>query len=87
MKKLLVTAALSAMIGAGALVAFTAPASAAIVCNHDGDCWHTTTSYRYHPDWGITVHPNAWRWGVRDHYRWREHTGRGYWRGGVWITF
>lgn len=89
MKKLLVTAALSAVIGAGSLVAFTAPASAAIVCNRSGDCWHTTGRYRYRPAWGLTVHPDNWTWRSRDarRYRWREHEGRGYWRGGIWIGF
>lgn len=87
MKKLLVSAALSAVIGAGSLLAFTAPASAAVVCNRTGDCWHTNSRYSYRPAWGLTVHPNNWRWGARDHYRWREHNGRGYWRGGVWIGF
>jgi hypothetical protein len=87
MTKLLVTAALSAVIGAGSLVAFTAPASAAIVCNRDGDCWHTTERYRYRPAWGLTVHPDNWTWRDSRRYRWREHDGRGYWRGGVWIGF
>ena len=89
MKKFFVTAALSAVIGAGSLVALSAPASAAIVCNRVGDCWHTTARYRYRPAWGLTVHPDNWRWRARDarHHRRREHTGRGYWRGGVWIGF
>ena len=62
-------------------------ASAAVVCNANGACWHVKRAYSYPPTAGIVVHPNGWRWGVRDHYRWREHVGRGYWRNGVWVTF
>src|SRR4051812_48487980 len=46
MKKLLVTAALSAAIGLGTLgtlVATSTPADAAVVCNRYGDCWRTTS--------------------------------------------
>jgi hypothetical protein len=33
------------------------------------------------------IHPDNWKWGDADHYKWREHEGRGYWRDGVWVTF
>jgi hypothetical protein len=64
-------------------------ASAAIVCNRDGDCWHVKGRYAYRPEFGLVVHPNNWRWGVHDRFRWREpvREERGYWRGGVWIHF
>ncbi len=64
-------------------------ASAEIVCNQDGDCWHVKKHHKYHPDFGIVVHPDNWKWREGDHdkYRWREHEGRGYWRQGVWIGF
>lgn len=86
MKKLLVSAALSAVVGTGAMVAMTAPASAYIVCNRAHECWHTTDRYRYRPGWGVVVHPDNWRWRGNG-WRWHEHDGRGYWRNGVWITF
>ena len=35
------TLVLGAIAGAGALMALAAPASAYVVCNRDGDCWHT----------------------------------------------
>jgi hypothetical protein len=44
-------------------------------------------NYVYKPEFGLVVHPNGWRWGVHEKYRWREHEGRGYWRNGVWIRF
>jgi hypothetical protein len=69
-------------------VAFTATAaSAEIVCNGENVCWHVHHPYAYHPEWGVSVHPNHWRWGATEHYTWREHRGRGYWRNGVWVTF
>ena len=41
-KNLLLVAALSA----GALVAVSSSASAYVVCNREGDCWHTDSRYR-----------------------------------------
>jgi hypothetical protein len=79
--------ALAAMLGAGALTLASTSASARIVCNEDGDCWHVTPTYQYQPDYRLSVHPDDWRWKNSEKYRWREHEGRGYWRGGVWIGF
>jgi len=75
------------MIGAGALTLSVASASAAIVCNGAGACWHAKTHYEYPPTAGIVVHPDTWQWGPHDHYRWEEHAGRGYWHEGHWVTF
>lgn len=79
----------AAILGAGAVIASTFGASAAIVCNHEGDCWHTATRYAYPPSFGLTVHADNWKWrdAEKDRYHWREHDGRGYWRKGVWVTF
>ena len=74
-----------AVTAAAAIV--PAAASAAIVCNGENECWHTKQAYKYDPSFGLTVHENDWKWGDADHYTWREHEGRGYWRNGVWITF
>jgi len=77
--------------GAVAATAFVAlpvtSASAAIVCNREGECWHVRHAWRYQPEFGLVVHPNGWRWRAHEHYVWREHEGRGYWRNGVWVTF
>jgi hypothetical protein len=86
-KKFLIQGALAALVGAGAMVAMATPASAYVACNRFGDCWHVRDRYTYHPSWGITVHDDHWRWRAHERYRWREHHGRGYWRGGVWVTF
>ena len=64
-------------------------ASAAIVCNEDGDCWHTKERYDYKPEFRLRIYDDNWKWDDRhrDRYRWREHAGRGYWRKGVWVEF
>jgi hypothetical protein len=82
-----VTAAAAAAVGLTALMASSVGASAAVACNNEGQCWHVRANYAYRPEFGVVVHPNNWRWGANDHYVWREHTGRGYWRNGVWIKF
>jgi hypothetical protein len=87
MRNHLTKGAVTALLGISAAALISTAASAAIVCNNEGECWHVKKSYTYHPDFGVVVHPNHWRWGAHDHYVWREHEGRGYWRGGVWITF
>jgi hypothetical protein len=63
-------------------------ASARIVCNEDGDCWHTPDVYAYPPAVHLEVHPDGWAWkeGER-HHAWKEHEGRGYWHGGQWQGF
>ena len=76
-----------ALFGLAAAALIAPAANAAIVCNADGECWHVHRHYNYSPEFGVTVHPDDWTWGSGDNYRWREHTGRGYWRSGVWISF
>ena len=87
MKKMMLQGAMAAIIGAAALAATATAASAEIVCNGDGDCWHVREHYTYEPSFGLTIHDDHWRWHDGDHYRWREHEGRGYWRNGLWVTF
>jgi hypothetical protein len=76
-----------ACLAVGTLAVSAKNASAAIVCNREGECWHVHKPYQYAPAYGVVVHPNHWRWGPGEHYVWREHPGRGYWRGGVWVAF
>ena len=91
MNKLVLQGLAAAIIGAAALAVTATSASAYIVCNSEdpSDCWHTHDRYDYQPSFRLSVHPDNWRWEDRDrdHYRWREHDGRGYWRNGVWLTF
>lgn len=72
--------------GSVSVLALTASmASAAIVCNGEGDCWHERDGGWVRPEWGLVVHPDNWKWREHEHYRWREHAGRGYWRDGHWV--
>jgi hypothetical protein len=87
MKSLLITTALAAATAAFTLVS---SASAEVVCNRAGECWHVDRHYHYAPGLRVTIHPDDWyfhqRWD-NDH-RWREyHEGRGYYRDGVWVPF
>lgn len=77
----------AAALGAGALAVTATTASAAIVCNRHGECWHVRAAHKYPMAAGVVVHPNNWRWAAHEKFVWREHTGRGYWRNGVWIRF
>jgi hypothetical protein len=80
-------ASFAALMGASLLTMTAANASAHIVCNADGDCWHTKTTYEYRPEFGVTIHPDNWKWKEGEHHAWREHEGRGYWHGGEWKDF
>jgi len=60
-------------------------ASAEIVCNGEGECWHAREHVEYKPEFGVRVHPDDWKWKESEHYKWREHEGRGYRRNGIWI--
>jgi hypothetical protein len=51
------------------------------------DCWHTHSVYQYPTSAHIVVHEDNWRWGDHDHFRWREHEGRGFWHGDSWEDF
>ncbi len=77
---------LGAVVGAGVLAFSALSASAAVVCTGDV-CWHTHESYAYPPDARVIIHPDDWRWGPGEHFAWREHEGRGYWRGDRWIEW
>jgi opacity protein-like surface antigen len=61
--------------------------SSVIVCNEGGYCWHSLERYDYPPTASVVVHPYDWRWNEGDRFAWREHKGRGYWRGDDWEAF
>jgi hypothetical protein len=83
----LATKLLAAATLGGAALSFSAMnASAAIACVGPV-CWHSHEAYEYPSTAGVVVHPDDWRWGPHEHYAWREHEGRGYWKGGRWTTW
>jgi hypothetical protein len=92
-----------AVVSAGLFFGVTGTASAYIVCNDDGDCWHVHHKI-HHSGVHMTFYDDDWyfhhNWNhdwdrehdydydTDRHYRWREyHEGRGYWRDGVWVSF
>ena len=77
----------AALISAGAFAFSVVSASAYIVCNDTGVCWHTHNPYDYPPEAHVTVHENEWHWDPNEHYIFREHAGRGYWSGDNWIDW
>lgn len=83
-KNLLKTAGLAAVVAAGILATTSTVASAAIVCNREGECWHVKHRYAYRPEFGLVIHPDGWRWRDGERFVWREHEGRGYWDHGRW---
>jgi hypothetical protein len=88
LKSSLVTVALAI----GVLAAMSGPSSARVVCNNDGDCWHTDRSYHYNSGIHVQLYPDSWYfhhdWDHDSNHHWRGHReGRGYWRNGIWVTF
>ena len=81
--------AAAALAGSMTMMA-SAPASAYLVCNNVGDCWHTETRDRAPPGVKFRYHKDDWyfhqKWDDRNHYR-DYHDGRGYYRNGIWLSF
>jgi hypothetical protein len=76
----------AAAIGAVVVVTSTFSASAAIVCQGN-TCWHTHEAYDFPHEAGVVVHEDNWHWGPHEKFMFREHEGRGYWRGGKWVAW
>ena len=72
------------LVSVGSLALTAAAASAEVVCNNEGECWHVKR-HDYSPELKLSIHPDTWKWGAHEKYRWCEHHGHGYWRKGVWI--
>jgi hypothetical protein len=75
-----------AAISVGFMAWSAASASADVVCSGRA-CWHTHESFEFPRDAHVVVHPDDWHWGPREHFAWREHEGRGYWRGSRWMEW
>jgi hypothetical protein len=75
------------LFGVLGVAASSGSASAYVICNGEGDCWHSDRRESI-PGVNLEIHPDDWyfhqEWG-RFH-RFREyHDGRGYWHNGVWV--
>ncbi len=78
--------ALAVSVAAVALMASVESSQAAIACS-DNVCWHAREAYEYPSESRVVIHPDHWRWGPQEKYAWREHSGRGYWRGDEWVEW
>ena len=69
------------------LILSATAASAAVVCNDEGDCWRVKERRDYKPELKLRVYDDDWKWKDGEKYRWRDSggPGHGYWRSGVWI--
>jgi hypothetical protein len=76
-KMLLVT-----VCGGAALALSGLTASAEVACSGDV-CWHVKDKYAYPAESKVIIHEDAWKAGPK--VRFREHEGRGYWRGETWV--
>jgi hypothetical protein len=88
-KNTLILAAGAAALAIGGVAVTAGTASAAVVCNTAGDCWHVDR-HRDYPGVRLEVHPDDWyfhqRWDNDPRRHWREyHEGRGYYDHGVWV--
>ena len=89
-KSLLAKAALAAVLAGGTLAAAATTASADVVCNRYGECWHVRDHYNNYPTTlGVIFHDTAWEARHHHDYRWRHdrRDDHGYWRNGRWHTF
>jgi hypothetical protein len=68
-------------LGAGTMALSTANASAAIACTGPV-CWHVSDRYEYPHGSRVIIHEDTWK--PRGRIEFREHEGRGYWRGREW---
>jgi hypothetical protein len=78
---------LAGSLGLGAAALSGSVSLAAVVCNDDGDCWHSREIFSYPAEGHVVIRPDEWAWKSDEHYKWHEHEGRGYWAHGEWRTF
>ena len=77
---------LAAAVGVAAFATSTLTASAYIACTGNV-CWHVMERHEYPTHARVVIRNDDWKWKRHEHYRWREHEGRGYWRGSRWETW
>jgi len=59
----MMTALSKALLGAaGALALTVGTASAAVVCNQEGDCWRVSGEPRYEPSLKLRIMKDDWKW-------------------------
>jgi hypothetical protein len=80
-KKLLVTTVFAAGLG----ISFGSPASAYVVCNSNGDCWHADERVTF-PGVTLSFHDDKWRDEHHEdsHYSWHDPDNDHDWHHGYW---
>ena len=76
---------LATAITLGSLAAATS-ASAYIACTGNV-CWHVKERHEFPRDARVVIHEDTWKPRARARIEFREHEGRGYWRGRDWREF
>jgi len=83
LRKILVAGAVALI----AMAVMATDASAYIICNQEGDCWHGHRRENV-PGQTFEYHSDDWyfhqQWGTYRRFR-EYHDGRGYWHNGVWV--
>jgi hypothetical protein len=77
-------ALIGAVMGAGVL-AFSASGALAYVACTGSVCWHAKERYTYPADGKVVIHEDSWKPAAG--IKFREHEGRGYWKGDAWTDF
>jgi hypothetical protein len=72
------------VVGASVLAFSAVGASAAIACSGNV-CWHAKEKYDYPAASRVVVHEDGWK--AEPTIKFREHEGRGYWKGDVWTSW
>jgi hypothetical protein len=75
---------IAAVMGAG-IAAFSASSALAYVACSGNTCWHVKERYKYPARSKVIIHEDNWTPSAGVTFK--EHEGRGYWRGGVWTSW
>jgi hypothetical protein len=75
---------LATAIGAAALALSAASASADVACSGDV-CWHVKERHTYPAESKVIIREENWK--PSPVIKFREHEGRGYWKGDAWVDF
>jgi hypothetical protein len=77
---------LAAAVGVGTLVVTSMSASAYVACTGNV-CWHVSERHNYPRGARVVIHEDTWKPSRGARIEFREHEGRGYWRGREWRDF
>ena len=73
---------IAAACGGACLALSALTASAEVACSGDV-CWHVKERYNYPAESKVIIREDSWKPGPK--VKFREHEGRGYWKGDNWV--